>query len=68
MMGSAGWKIARRCVKRLSARDTAGANPVQPGGAGGSLRGGRWTAERATRRAGVGGDRRAVGPSAGAAI
>jgi hypothetical protein len=47
---------------------TAGANPVQPGGAGGSLRGGRWTAERATRRAGVGGERRAVAPGGAAAV
>jgi len=52
----------------ISRRDTAGANPVQPGGTGGSLCGCRRTAESAACRAGLGGDRRAVGPGAGAAI
>ena len=52
----------------ISRRDTAGANPVQPGAVGDSLRGCRWAAESAACRAGVGGARRAVGPSAGAAI
>jgi hypothetical protein len=48
--------------------DTAGGNPVQPGAVGDSLRGGRWTAESAACRAGVGGERRAVAPGGAAAI
>jgi hypothetical protein len=47
---------------------TAGANPVQPGAVGDSLCGCRWAAESAACRAGVGGDRRAVGPGGAAAV
>jgi len=52
----------------ISRRATAGANPVQPGAVGDSLCGCRWAAESATRRAGLGGDRRAVAPGGAAAV
>ena len=56
------------CEETISRRATAVANPVQPGAVGDSLCGCRWAPEPAACRAGVGGDRRAVGPGAGAAV
>jgi hypothetical protein len=56
------------CEKATRWWAAAGADPVQPGAARDSLCGRRGTAEPAARRACVGGDRRAVGHGAGAAV
>jgi hypothetical protein len=47
---------------------TAGADPVRPGAVGDSLCGRCRTSAPAARRAGVGGNRRAVAPGADAAV